>query len=181
MCIYIYMFLDVHGMCLALNSYVFNCAFMRSSCACMCVSCACMCLALNFWDFCCAFMYFFLSIQKNCPCTLWTVIWSEFLAIFDSKNRIQLYNTSTCMEAVLLWLCGYRFIRRLVYLFKPSKKVFSVIELIRDDVRRMTVTGLNLIEFLTECDAVSFLICFVPAFNLSALVVNCAYCNRWLE
>jgi hypothetical protein len=48
-----------------------------------------------------------------------------------------------------------RFIRRLIYFFKPTNRLFVAVELSRSDHQIMANTGIHLVEFLLDCNNVS--------------------------
>ena len=56
-------------------------------------------------------------------------------------------------ELNVLWF-GTRFVRRLLYFYKPSSKLFAGLELDHGKARHLTVVGCQFIEFLLESDEV---------------------------
>ncbi|XP_013398176.1 rapamycin-insensitive companion of mTOR isoform X2 [Lingula anatina] len=46
----------------------------------------------------------------------------------------------------------YRFIRRIVYFFKPTTKLFSNIEVTAPEAKKYSVIGCHLVDFLLDCD-----------------------------
>lgn len=47
-----------------------------------------------------------------------------------------------------------RFVRRLLYFYKPSSKLYAGLELDHPKARQLTVVGCQFIEFLIESDEV---------------------------
>lgn len=48
----------------------------------------------------------------------------------------------------------YRFVRRLLYFYKPSSKLYAGLALDHSKARQLTVVGCQFVEFLMESDEV---------------------------
>ena len=115
-----------------------------------------------------------LHILKN-PIATWSIIWRAYL--------------TNCITFFFTWC---RFVRRLLYFYKPSSKLYAGLALDHAKARQLTVVGCQFIEFLMDSDEVRetctksqtlyscftfchFLICH---FFLSSLLPSSSSCHQ---
>ena len=51
--------------------------------------------------------------------------------------------------------CISRFVRRILYFYKPTNRLFSAVETSKEDSQVFSIVGLHFIDFLLSCDHVS--------------------------
>lgn len=80
--------------------------------------------------------------------------------INNYKQLHTLSEASNCVFNCLILLFDVRFVRRLMYFYKPSSKLYANLDLDYAKSKQLTVVGCQFTEFLLESEEVKFIYFF---------------------